>query len=299
MYSGDKDILAVKGQLPYGTTTLANIEVLHCGNGQLSIRSLGGQMYSHGLLAHVYTIHDLQIWKEGFEMKHQSTGKPTKLYGLQENESNLLSLLDPNVVSDIMSGAVDETESTLPDLEPDFNAKITSSQSTILQDIIGELVLLNPGKWMGTSIEDLFPDVLQNGQLLNSSCTMKDLQAISRAMENNTGRCWFSWKLNKWQNVNMIVSAFNSQEVLGGPQKSETQKKNVPPLHYMCRQVLLDKNYPSLCVQSSYANAVHQVNKILWDLYARTEIMGYVPNQNATEVESVLEYFRIPEFSVE
>ena len=47
-------------------------------------------------------------------------------------------------------------------------------------------------------------------------------------MESNTGRCWFSWKLNKWQNVNMIVSAFNSQEVLGGPQKSETQKKNVP-----------------------------------------------------------------------
>ena len=162
--------------MPYGTTTLANIEVLHCGNGQLSIRSLGGQMYSHGLLAHVYTVHDLEIWKEGFEMKHQSTDKPTKLYGLQENESNLLSLLDPNVVSDIMSDAVNETESTLPDLEPDFNAKITSSQSTILQDIIGELVLLNPGKWMGTSIEDLFLDVLQNGQLLNSSCTMKDLQ---------------------------------------------------------------------------------------------------------------------------
>ena len=66
----------------------------------------------------------------------------------------------------------------------------------------------------------------------------------------------------------------------------------------MCRQVLLDKNYLTLCVQSSYAFAVHQIKKYLWDLYARTEIMGYVPNEDATEVESVLEYFSIPEFSI-
>ena len=117
-------------------------------------------------------------------------------------------------------------------------------------------------------------------------------------MGSNTGRCWFSLKFNKWQNVNMIVAAFNSQQVLEGPPKIEHQKKSIPSLQYMCRQVLLDKNYPTLCVQLSYAFAVHQINKYLWDLYARTEIMGYVPNEDATEVESVLEYFSIPEFSI-
>ena len=121
MYSGDKDLLSVQPHLPYGTTTFAMIEIVHGQHSQLSVTSLGGQMYSRGLLGLVYTVHDLSMWQEGITMNHQVTGKQPKLYGLQENETNLLSLLDPNVVADIMAEAVDDDESTLPDLDPDFN----------------------------------------------------------------------------------------------------------------------------------------------------------------------------------
>ena len=163
MYSGDKDLLSVQPHLPYGTTTLANIEIVCGQHSQLSVTSLGGQMYSHGLLGHVYTVHDLSIWQEGITMNHQVTGKQPKLYGLQKNETNLLSLLDPDVVADIMAEAVDDDESTLPDLDPDFNETVASSQYPILQDIVDELVLQNPEKWTGTTIEDIFPEVLQMG----------------------------------------------------------------------------------------------------------------------------------------
>ena len=48
----------------YGTTTLANIAIVHGQHSQLSVTSLGGQMYSRGLLRHVYTVHDLSICKK-------------------------------------------------------------------------------------------------------------------------------------------------------------------------------------------------------------------------------------------
>ena len=58
---------------------------------------------------------------------------------------------------------------------------------TLLSDILAELNNVNEMKWEGTKEEDLFPDILQNAKHMQIMCTVKDLQAIAKAMEMHTG----------------------------------------------------------------------------------------------------------------
>ena len=45
-------------------------------------------------------------------------------------------------------------------------------------------------------------------------CTIKDLQVISKVMSDHTGRCWYSSKFSKAQNINNIVAAFDANAYL-------------------------------------------------------------------------------------
>ena len=63
--------------------------------------------------------------------------------------------------------------------------------------------------------------------------------------------------------------------------------------------VVHDKKYSHVCLQSSYAYAVHCYYKKKWENYCITELMANILNTDITEVHDVVEYFSIPEFSIE
>ena len=121
--------------------------------------------------------------------------------GLHEHEDNLISLLDPEIVAKLRTGidTDNEGEDFLPDLNNMMEQTLGHDKITLLTDILNKLKNVNKKKWEDTKEEDLFPDILQNAKHMQNMCTLKDLQAISKAMEMHTGRCWFSSKLKKKQ----------------------------------------------------------------------------------------------------
>ena len=89
------------------------------------------------------------------------------------------------------------------------------------------------------------------------------------------------------------------KNLLPPPQQQFNPPKTPKSLTYICNIIVNDKKYPNICLQSSYAYAVHCYYKNKWENYCMTEVMAYIPNNDTTEVHDVVEYFNIPEFSIE
>ena len=215
-------------------------------------------------------VHDHDLWLQ------PSNGNSDKVrlnrcapIGLQDDEENLLTLLDSEVVCDIMEEE-EQADDWLPDMTVDFNAMILEGHTTIVQDILDELQSVNKSKWEGYSASDLFPDLLQNGANLNATCTVKDLKVIAQVLEVQTGWKFFTAKYSKWKNVNLIVEAFNLKNLLPPPQQQFNPPKTPKSLTYICNIIVNDKKYPNICLQSSYAYAVHSYYKKKWENYCMT-----------------------------
>ena len=170
----------------------------------------------------------------------------------------MLLLLDVDVVTDLRSAHCSEydTEEFLPDLTCIFEQTLGNQKLTLLQDILTELKNINENKWEGTKEEDLFPDILQNAKNMQIMCTVKDLQGIATAMEMHTGRCWYSSKLKKNENINNIVKAFQCQSLLNVQQNATNVPRQVKSLQFLSREVIKNDKYPIICLQFSYVYAL-------------------------------------------
>ena len=122
---------------------------------------------------------------------------------------------------------------------------LKSKDCPLLQNIINELSNTNPVKWNGKTADDIFPDVLTDGNILQQETTIKELQVISNEMRCCTGRLWITSNINKNQMVNIVVKAFG-RNIFVSDEKARKQKKhlNVDTLVQTCTNILKNHLYP-------------------------------------------------------
>ena len=65
--------------------------------------------------------------------------------------------------------------------------RITESELALVHDIVSELQNNNEDKWSDLTPECCYTEILKNGENMMKSCTLKDIQCISRVMEMHTG----------------------------------------------------------------------------------------------------------------
>ena len=213
--AGDLDIMTYTYHFDVSITTLANVRIQHNTSGPLEIELLGGQKYRESVMSFIKTCYLQKLWTGDYEEipedQSSKVNKKRKL-GLQENESNILALLDSEVLQAISAeDAIDPKEMDVPVISP-LEKTLSSSEITLLSDICAELKSLNPKKWSNLEPDHLFPDILQNPGEMLKAFTLKDIQTTSKTLERHTGWQWYSYKLSKHENINNIVAAFDSKE---------------------------------------------------------------------------------------
>ena len=91
---------------------------------------------------------------------------------------------------------------------------LKSNDSVILQNILNELKNVNIQKWRDKTINDLFPTLLTNGEMLMEETTVKELNIICIELHCATGQNWSSSNMVKAETVNVIVKAFGSDSTV-------------------------------------------------------------------------------------
>ena len=300
--AGDRDLIMNTNIIHQGVTELCNLLIEKVPNGKISLSTLGGSLYPQSIMPYICTIDDDEMWlhPEQFSKvtKNVTWKKPPKIIGLLPSESNIVDLLHPTVANDI-NPSEELQDYYLPDLVQPLHKRITCNKFGLVSDIVTELQNSNPDKWSTLTPEKCYNGILKDASTMMASCTIKDIQCLSRIMEMHTGRMWYSPKFIKAVNVN-IISAFDGHVIIATHNKgSKNQTKHVKSLFIMCKDVLKDSKYPLICLQVSYAHSVHEMKKNEYYSQSQIEKYGYVPNDDATEVEHPFEYFSYPEFSEE
>ena len=192
-------------------------QIWHNTSGPLEIELLGGQKYRESVMSFIKTCYLQKLWTDDYEEipedQSSKVNKKRKL-GLQENEINILTLLDSEVLQAISAeDAIDPEEMDVPVISP-LEKTLSSSEITLLSDICAGLKSLNPKKWSNLEPDNLFLDILQNPEEMLKAFTLKDIQTTLKTLERYTGQQWYSYKLSKCENINNIVAAFDSKEFL-------------------------------------------------------------------------------------
>ena len=113
--------------------------------------------------------------------------KTKRTVGLKENERSLLDILKPNTSVD------EELDNTNVDNFAERNDNLTLENilrhpnCPLLHNILNELINTNTLKWSGKTCDDLFPEILTDGNVLIKNCTVKELQVIANEMQCCTG----------------------------------------------------------------------------------------------------------------
>ena len=176
------------------------------------LESPGSSKFSEGIISFMETCHQQSYW-EKCDSEIIEESNTHKIFGLQADQDNLLCALDKNIVNTALIQFNNETHAQ-GEVTSDLDKFLTSDQITILSDLCTELKNSNTVKWEHIQPSTLFPDILQNPREMYCMCTIKDLQAISKVLSVHTGRCWYSTKLSKAQNINNIVAAFDANAYL-------------------------------------------------------------------------------------
>ena len=140
--AGDLNIMTYTYCFDVSITTLANVQIWHNTSGPLEIELLGGQKYRESIMPFIKTCYLQKLWTGDYaeipEDQSSKVNKKRKLE-LQENESNILTLLDSEVLQAISAeDAIDPKEMDVPVISP-LEKTLSSSEITLLSDICAEL----------------------------------------------------------------------------------------------------------------------------------------------------------------
>ena len=122
---------------------------------------------------------------------------------------------------------------------------LKNTQCALLKNILNELVNCNSEKWLGKTVDDLFPELLTNGDNLCKQSTVKELQIICNEMRFCTGRVWSSSNMLKADIANSIVKAFGgTQLTLRQSNKKMWRNFNPETLVQICTNYVKSIAYP-------------------------------------------------------
>ena len=138
------------------------------------------------------------------------------LIGLQKNKKNLMDVIHPQheTIAGKEADNVDLDEGEGVDAvninQPLFTLDeyLKSNNSVILQNVLNELKNVNIQKWRDKTIDDLFPALLTNGEMLMEETTVKELNIICMELHCATDQNWSSSNMVKAKTINVIVKAF-------------------------------------------------------------------------------------------
>ena len=138
--------------------------------------------------------------------------KKGRLFGLQENEQNLLDVMFTSGHLQPVEEENNHNPQDMPEypITPTLEGFLCRDNCLLLTNILNELTNSNQKKWEGKTVDDLFPGLLNNGPALYSEVTVKDLNIICVEMRCFTGCNWSSSNMVKAEIMNVIVKAFGS-----------------------------------------------------------------------------------------
>ena len=223
------------------------------------------------------------------------------IFGLQENEENLLDVLLPtnnldNAENDDLEMEV--VENGIPQIgRPSLEEYLRSDKCSLLDNIMNELINSNPGKWETKTPEDLFPGLLNVGQALLSETTVKELTIICLEMRCVTGRNWSSSNMVKAEIVNIIVKAFGGDSFV---EVDRRKKKMFNPetLSTCCINYIKSADFPQEHIQIPLATLRQMENKNAWLNNATVPLSSYVPVSTTSDTHKhrVINLFSYPAY---
>ena len=231
--------------------------------------------------------------------------KRNHLIGLQENKKNLMDVIHPQnekiadkEVDDIdldEGGGVDGVNTNQPPFTLDEYLK--SNETVILQNVLNELKNANIQKWRDKTIDDLFPALLTNGEMLIEETAVKELNIICMELHCATGQNWSSSNMVKAEIVNVIVKAF------GGDSTITVQRQCKKVFHpeslvTSCVNYIKGAEFPKKHIQIPIASLRQIENKCAWYRKSTIHTHAFVPTEMQNQVET-LDFFSYPEYSVE
>ena len=253
--------------------------------------------------------HTYCVNKENAVVKDNSVGdagaknkkmlKKKKIVGIKENEKNLLHLLDPCVVAEIFDdleiGILDE-DATSTEL---LGHVLLNEKCQLIPDIVKHLQYYDGRKWASTSVEELYPAILTDGQMLMKVCTVKEIGIISKVMEQHTQRCWFASGGLKGSNINKIVRRFGG-EILVSEESTRRMGKifNAQSLNALSKKVLLCDNYDVNLLRISLSTVLAREMKADWFRHCTVDNNMVIPLDESGGA-NVMEIFAYPEMNEE
>ena len=299
-------------RLERGEKHYYNIVIEKGRSGALKVTSTGGSTFSEPAIQHIATVTETSrpdVFDGTYtNLEEEEPVKKTtrkSQYGLREEEKSLAHLLDKEIIQDIENDIGEEMfpgEDVALVSEKDMtqmllNLALNHSEISLLNDILSDLKEFNGKKWANVTCEQLFPGILADPSRLNKECTLVELNVISRAIEQRTGRKFVKSGTLKAVNVNMISEAFGGENFLLVQQRRSFNAHRVESLQCIARKVLMDNEYKLLQLQISLADALHREKKEKWKASCPLRRWGYVPH--VFDEHLVFEYFSYPEYCEE
>ena len=259
--TGDKDLIRLQ-RIPLGTWDFMNISISRLPSGALSCTSRGGKLFNVPVASFFVCVHpdDLKVFQSDIKSTKESTRK--RQIGLKEDETSIINTLPAAMIeefSNVLNGNTDlDDPDFLPDLadnQTQLDKLLTHHNFKLLEQILAELQSHNEMKWNHWTVDDLFPNLLQNPHNLMKQCVVKDLEVIGRVLHSYTGCSFFSSSYNKAKNANIIGKAFESTDLV---EKICRNGKTVPQLNPLslldlCKNKILQNDYVVQSLHISYA----------------------------------------------
>ena len=194
-----------------------------------------------------------------------------------------------------------ENEDYLPDIndqQTPLERLLSSENFKLLHDILEELREVYPVKWEDVTVYDIFPDILRDSKLLFERCCIPEIAWIGKVSESHTVRNFYSTQISKSRNVNIICKAFESSNFVQENKKIRQANINsMKILVQLSKGIILNNLYQTVCLQVSYANALHKVAKSKWIQEARIPLTVTIPRKLVHKPLVDFQTFCLPEYS--
>ena len=205
---------------------------------------------------------------EAFQIDVQSRKENTskRQIGLKEDETSIINTLPAAMIeefSDVLNGNTDlDDKDFLPDLgdnQTQLDKLLTHHSFKLLEQILAELQSHNEMKWNHWTVDDLFPNLLQNPHNLIKQCVVKDLEVIGRVLHSYTGILSSALVTTK---PKMQISQAKPLKALIFVEEICRNGKTVPQLNLLslldlCKNKILQNDYVVQSLHISYAQVLH------------------------------------------
>ena len=133
--------------------------------------------------------------------------------------------------------------------------------------------------------------------LLFERCRIPEITWIEKVLESYTGRSFYSTHLSKSRNVNIICKAFEGGNFVQENKKIRQANMNsMKTLVQLSKGIILNNLYPTVCLQVSYANALHKVTKSKWMQEAKILLTVTIPRKLVHKPPVDFQIFCFPEY---